>query len=96
MQTLCEQEKAREDEVEAFQQEDEQLTGHIQPMQQKLESIVQSIAEESLEHAHFDHVEQLAMQEEEIVAEVAKVEIMVQEFQYKVRTTAQHEPTPTT
>ena len=93
VQALCEQEKYKEAAVEALQSEVEQLTG-IQLVQQKIQSIVQSIVEESLEHAHSDHVEQLAAQAEEVVAEVAKVETMVQEFQDKVHTAVQPESAP--
>ena len=58
-------------------------------MQQKLEGILQRIEKDLLDHVQSDQVEQLAMQEEEDAEEFAKIEAMVQEFQGKVRATAQ-------
>ena len=54
VQTLHEQEKAREAMVEGFQSEEEQITEHIQSVQQKIQSILQSIEKYLLEHVQFD------------------------------------------
>ena len=65
-------------------------------MQQKLQGIVQSIGEKSLEHVHSDNVEQLVAQVQEVGEEIAKFQLMVKTFQDKVCPPAQPEPTPTT
>ena len=95
VQTLRDQEKAREAEVEGFHSEAKNLTDHIQLMQQKLQSLLQSIEKDLLEHVQSDQVEQLVAQAEEVVAEVAKIEVMVQAFQGKVCSTRQIDPEPT-
>ena len=64
-------------------------------MQQKLQSILQSIEKYLLEHVQSDHVEKLATQAKEVVVKVSKVEVMVQEFQGKVYAVAQADLEPT-
>ena len=58
--------------------------------------MVQSIEAELLEHVHFDCVEQLAAQAEEVVEEIVKVQQMVWSFQDKVRPLEQPELAPRT
>ena len=65
-------------------------------MQQKLQGIVQLIEAEPLEHVHFDRVEQLVAQAEEVVEKVARVKQIVKTFQDKVCPPVQTNPMPAT
>ena len=73
----------------------EKLTDHIQPMQQKLQGILQLIEKDLLEHVQSDQVEQLVVKAEDAAMEVAKIEAMVQEFQGNVCAIAQTDLEPT-
>ena len=64
-------------------------------MQQKLQSLLQSIEKDLLEHVQSDQEEQLDMQAEEVVAKVAKIEVMVQAFQGMFYAIAQADSEPT-
>ena len=80
MKTLHECEEAREFEVETHQLEAKWIIDLIQPVQQKIQGIVQSIEAEPLEHVHSDYFEQLDAQVVKVAEEVSKVQQMVKIF----------------
>ena len=80
---LRERENAREVEVETHQSTFERLTDIIQPLQQKLQCIIQPIEVESWERVHSECVEELNAQVEEVAEEVTKAQQMVTSFQDK-------------
>ena len=70
--------------METHQSEASWLTGLMQPMQHKLQQILQSLEARSSKHITFNRIEKLVTQEEEVIEEVAKVQQMVKELQDKV------------
>ena len=87
--TLPDQDKKRNDEVTEHQSEVERVIGLIQPIQQKLQHITQSMEEGPSKQSSYDRVEQVANQAEEVTEEFSRVQQILKEFQDKVGPVAQ-------
>ena len=83
-QAIHDRECTRNDEMETYQSKAVRVTGLIQPVQQKLQHITQSLEEGPSKHINSDRVKQLQKQAKEVRQEVSKVQQILKEFQYKV------------